>query len=107
MRSVGRIITSVDHDCCPKNARLKMKITHPTAGIDGTSITHGISAALAPSATLRATLTDAPRRSSWLDNAPPQNDPTPDAAYGIHPMVPAVLISNWKLSKRNFGSQNK
>ena len=47
IRSVGKIITSVDHDCCPKNARLKIKITQATECICGTNITHGISAALA------------------------------------------------------------
>jgi len=57
-------------------------------------MTHGIKAALAPNASLRALLTDRPRASSQLDNPPPARQPTPEAAYGIQPMLPAVLISS-------------
>ena len=78
--SVGKIITSVDHDCCPKNATLKIKITQPTECSCGTNITHGMSAALAPSASLRDQFTDTPRLSSQLENPPPTRQPTPEAA---------------------------
>ncbi len=44
-RSVGRTITSVDHDCCPKYARLKIASAHAT-GSRGTSRMDGITAAL-------------------------------------------------------------
>ena len=78
--SVGRIITSVDHDCWPKKARLNKKITQPTECIWGTNITHGMSAALAPRASLRDPFTDTPRLSSQLENPPPTRQPTPEAA---------------------------
>src|SRR3954464_5892633 len=105
--SVGRIITSVDHDCCPKNARLKMKITQPTDRISGTRITHGISAALTPSAIFRDAFTLLPRRTSQLGSGPPTRQPTPEAAYGIHPIAPAVLMSSLNVSNKNFGSQKR
>ena len=44
----------------------------------------GISAALAPSATLRETLSERPRFSIQLESQPPHRLPTPTAAYGIH-----------------------
>ena len=44
-------------------------------------------------AIFRAAFNDTPRRNSPLDSAPPHNAPTPDAAYGIHPTVPAALMS--------------
>src|SRR5215207_2621723 len=105
--SVGSVMTSVDHDCWPKNARLKTKMTQPTECVRGTSMTHGISAALSPSAVFRDAFADQPRRRSQLESAPPHSDPTPEAAYGIQPTLPAVLMSRRKVSKRNFGSQNR
>ena len=60
-KSVGRIITSVDHDCCPKKARLKSASAQPT-GTCGNEDDRGITAALRPSAILRARFSD--RRAS-------------------------------------------
>ena len=54
--SVGTIITSVDHDCCPKNATLKSTIASST-GTWVTKMMIGITAALAPRAILRAAST--------------------------------------------------
>ena len=81
-RSVGTIITSVDHDCWPKNAMLKSTIARPV-GASGTRTMSGITAALAPSATLRAALTGVPRFNNQLENQPPARHPTPAAKYGI------------------------
>jgi len=66
-RSVGRIMTRVDQDCCPKNATLKIAIAKSTGALSTNRMT-GITAALAPSANFRA-------------KHPP---PNPEAAYGIH-----------------------
>ena len=51
---MGSTITSVDHDCCPKYARLNITSAHAT-GSRGTSRMDGITAALNPSASFRAT----------------------------------------------------
>ena len=53
-RSVGSTITSVDHDCCPKYARLNMASAQAT-GTRGTNMMDGITAALSPSANFLAT----------------------------------------------------
>src|SRR5437868_5367984 len=98
-------MTSVDHDCCPKNATLKRKMTHDTDTC-GTSITHGIIAALKPSAIFRAALTECPRRNSQLESPPPTTQPTPAAANGIQATEPTPLISKPRASSRYFGSQN-
>ena len=50
--SAGRIITRVDHDCCPKNAMLNSTMAMST-GDHVTKMTSGMTAALAPSAILR------------------------------------------------------
>src|SRR6187551_3440238 len=81
-RSVGRIITSVDHDCCPKNATLNVAIARSTGALSTNKIT-GMIAALHPKAHLRAAFTDNPRRNNQLENHPPVKLPNPDAAYGI------------------------
>src|SRR6266849_3804162 len=81
-RSVGTIITSVDHDCWPKNATLKSTIAR-LVGAYVTNMMRGITAALAPSASLRDTFTEEPRFSSQLENQPAARQPTPAAAYGI------------------------
>jgi hypothetical protein len=46
----------------------------------GASITQGINAALAPSASLRDAFTENPRASSQLENPPPTRQPMPYAA---------------------------
>src|SRR6185437_1345113 len=99
-----RIITSVAQDCCPKNAMLKITIAIST-GVRVTKYAIGISAALAPSAILRANSTECPARISRLENHPPHNDPAPDAAYGIHANAPTWLVLNPRASYRYFGSQ--
>src|SRR6185295_14728848 len=81
--SAGRIITSVDHDCCPKYAMLKIVSAQPT-GTDGMKSTSGIKAALAPSAILRARFKGTFRVSSQLESHPPARHPAPAAVYGIH-----------------------
>ena len=82
-RSVGTIITSVDHDCCPKKAMLKSTIARPV-GACVTKMMSGIRAALAPSATLRDRFTDVPRCNNQLENHPPARHPTPAAASIQH-----------------------
>src|SRR5690348_8632474 len=78
-KSVGRTITSVDHDCCPKYATLKIASAHETATC-GTNSTDGITTALSPSATFRAASTESFRLTRWLENHPPARHPIPDAA---------------------------
>src|SRR6185369_11622210 len=91
-RSVGTIITSVDHDCWPKNAMLNSTIARPV-GACVTNMMSGMTAALAPSAILRARLTDAPRFNNQLEIQPPARHPTPAAAYGIHAYAPTRFTS--------------
>src|SRR6266545_7327627 len=81
-RSVGTIITRVDHDCWPKKAMLKSTIAR-LVGAYVTNTMSGITAALAPRAALRDRLTDDPRVNNQLENQPPARHPTPAAAYGI------------------------
>ena len=89
-RSVGTIITSVDHDCWPKNAMLKSTIASST-GTWVTKMMSGITAALAPSAILRAELTDAPAREQPARE--PAADQAADAGRGIRdPRVVADLL---------------
>ena len=78
-RSVGRIITRVDHDCCPKKAILNSTIASST-GVRVTKNATGIMAALRPNATLRERLSDAPDFSMRLESHPPHRLPTPEAA---------------------------
>src|SRR5947207_14251881 len=82
-RSAGKIITSVDHDCWPKNAMLNSTMASST-GVLVTKYATGIMAALNPSASLRDKLSVSPAFSNRLENQPPHRQPTPDAAYGIH-----------------------
>src|SRR5437868_5350364 len=105
-RSVGTIITSVDHDCWPKKATLKSTIAR-LVGAYVTNTMSGMRAALAPSAALRDTLTEAPRFSNQLENHPPARHPTPAAAYGIQAYAPTRFTSKPLTSYRYFGSQNK
>src|ERR1043166_6902760 len=79
-RSVGRIITSVDQDCWPKKARLKITITQATDGRGGTKITHDNNAALAPNPALREKFPARPHASSQFKTPPPHRQPMPDAA---------------------------
>src|ERR1035438_10142471 len=81
--SAGTVITSVDQDCCPKNAMAKSTIAHCT-GACVTKKIHGMNAALAPSASLREKSSEWPVRIRWLENHPPDRLPTPEAAKGIH-----------------------
>src|SRR3970282_1841719 len=104
--SAGRIITSVDHDCCPKYAMLKMARAQAT-GTFGMKSTRGIRAALAPSAILRERFRDTCRVSNQLENQPPARQPTPAAAYGIQAKAPTALMSNPRASYRYLGSQNR
>src|SRR5438128_10933346 len=78
-KSAGRIMTSVDQDCCPKNATLKSAIAISTGERD-TKATSGITAALIPRAVLRAKFNERPRCKSQLENQPPVTLPTPAAA---------------------------
>ena len=95
--SAGKVITSVDHDCWPKYARLKIARAHPT-GTPGTNTIAGITTALAPSAILRARFRGTCRVSNQLDSQPPTRQPTPAAAYGIHANAPTALMSNPRAS---------
>ena len=54
-------MTSVDHDCCPKYARQKSAMAQDT-GTWGTRMTKGMTAALRPSASFRATPSENWRR---------------------------------------------
>jgi hypothetical protein len=56
-RSVGTIMTSVDHDCWPKNAMLKSTMAS-SVGTCVTNTMSGMTAALIPSAILRAAFSD-------------------------------------------------
>ena len=77
--SVGTIMTSVDQDCWPKNAMLKRTMASST-GTWVTKMMSGMTAALAPSAILRAELIGGPCCSSQLENHPPSKLPMPAAA---------------------------
>src|ERR1039458_10193573 len=81
--SAGTIITSVDQDCWPKNAMANSTMAH-WAGACVTKKIHGMSAALAPSASLREKSSEWPERIRRLENQPPERLPTPEAAKGIH-----------------------
>src|SRR5215475_10926411 len=81
-KSAGTIITSVDHDCCPKKAMLNSTIASST-GVFVTKNATGITAALRPNAILREKFSERPDFTSRLENQPPQRLPTPEAAYGI------------------------
>jgi hypothetical protein len=77
-RSVGTIMTRVDHDCWPKKAMLNNTMAHST-GTRVTKMITGIIAALRPSASLRDRLTERPLRINQLENQPPVRLPMPDA----------------------------
>src|SRR5437016_3794114 len=78
-KSAGKIITCVDHDCCPKNATLNSAIAISTGELV-TNATKGITAALNPSAIFREKFNDFPRCNNQLENQPPVKAPTPAAA---------------------------
>src|SRR5947208_14641875 len=103
-RSVGTIITSVDHDCCPKNAIENSTSAHST-GARVTNAINGITDALAPSAILRAAFTERPCWIRRLGTHPPARPPTPPAAKGIHAKPPPCFPSNRATCKRSLGGQ--
>src|SRR5271157_6001828 len=81
--SAGKVITSADQDCWPKNATAKSTMAHWT-GAWVTKKIHGMSAALEPSASLREKSSEWPERIRREESQPPERLPTPEAAKGIH-----------------------